>query len=108
MKKLAILAAAAALIATPAFAGTVEEVVKNGVQMDVGGMVIDVKYSPDGTFSAGDFGGKYKIDGKKLCITIEGLVDNQCTEYPEGKGPGDSFEVPSDFGPMKITINKKA
>jgi hypothetical protein len=106
MKKLALAAAAATLIASPAFAGTLDEVVKNGVSMDVGGMVIDVTYKPDGTFAAGDFMGKYKVDGTKLCLTIDGVIDNQCTEYPVGKVPGDTFEVPSDFGPMKITINK--
>jgi hypothetical protein len=112
MKALVIGALMAAFVAAPAFAAenTLDNMVKYGSSLDAGGMTFDLDYKPTsataGSFSAGEFGGAYKIDGTKLCLTIEGLVDNQCTEYPTGKAPGDSFDIPSDQGPMKVTIRK--
>jgi phosphate-selective porin len=111
--KLALLAAAAALVA-PAIAiaqtapsDTVKAVVEKGVTMEVAGNAGDIEYKTDGTFSGFDgmFAGTYKTDGNKLCITVDafGIVD-QCQEYPDGKKSGDSFELTSDMGPMKVTI----
>ena len=113
--KLVLLAAAAAL-AVPAIAiaqeatapsDTVKAVVEKGVTMEVAGNVGDIEYKPDGSFSGFDgmFAGTYKTNGNKLCITVEafGLVD-QCQEYPDGKKSGDSFELTSDMGAMKVTI----
>ena len=86
---------------------TVAAVVEKGVTMDVQGNVGDIVYKPDGTFSGFDgmFEGTYKTNGNKLCITVEafGIVD-QCQEYPDGKQSGDSFELTSDMGPLKVTI----
>ena len=115
MKTLTTFAMAAVLFAAPALAqtappsDTVQAVVEKGVTMEVMGQAGDIEYKPDGTFSGfdGQFEGKYKTDGNKLCITVEafGIVD-QCTEYPEGKKPGDSFEINSDMGPLKVTIRQ--
>ena len=110
--KLALLAAAA--FALPAMAqetappsDTVKAVIEKGVTMEVAGNVGDIEYKADGTFSGfdGQFGGTYKTNGNKLCITVEafGIVD-QCQEYPDGKQSGDSFELTSDMGPLKVTI----
>ena len=107
-----LLAATAALVAIPAFAqtapsDTIALVLEKGVTMDVQGNVGDIEYKSDGTFSGFDgmFAGTYKANGNKLCITVEafGIVD-QCQEYPDGKQSGDSFELTSDMGPMKVTI----
>jgi len=105
----------AALLAAPALAqtappsDTVKAVIEKGVTMEVMGQAGDIDYKPDGTFSGfdGQFEGAYKADGNKLCITVEafGIVD-QCTEYPEGKKSGDSFEISSDMGPLKVTIRE--
>ena len=112
--KLAPIMLAAAMLAAPAFAqeaaapsDTVAAVVAKGVSMDVGGNVGDIEYKADGTFSGFDgmFSGTYKTNGNKLCITVEafGMID-QCSEYPDGKKSGDTFELPSEMGPLKVTI----
>lgn len=115
--RLTILAAAAALMAAPALAqdapappsDTVKAVVEKGVTMEVMGQAGDIEYKADGSFSGfdGQFAGTYKTNGNKLCITVEafGMVD-QCTEYPDGKKAGDSFELASEMGPLKVTIRQ--
>lgn len=113
--RLTALAIAAALIATPALAqdapaappsDTIKAVTEKGVFFDIMGMEIDMDFKPDGTFSgmAGAFAGTWKADGKKLCLTIPGMIENQCTEYPDGKKSGDTFEITSDNGPMNVKI----
>lgn len=113
MKKIAI--ALVALLAAPAFAqtpappsDTVKNVTEKGVMLDFAGTPVDISYKADGTFAGmgGQLAGTWKADGKKLCITIPGMVENQCTEYPDGKQPGDSFEIAGEQGAMKVTINK--
>lgn len=112
MKKLAIalvaLIAAPALAQTPAPASdTIKAVTEKGVIFDMMGMPIDMNFKADGTFSGmgGQFAGTWKADGKKLCLTIPGMIENQCTEYPDGKKAGDKFEITSDQGSMGVTIN---
>jgi hypothetical protein len=116
--RLTVLALTAALIAAPAFAqeaaapaaappsDTIQAVTEKGVLFDVMGMEIDMDFKADGTFTGmqGAFAGTWKADGKKLCLTIPGMVENQCTEYPDGKKSGDSFEVASDQGSMMVKI----
>jgi hypothetical protein len=115
--RLTVLAIAAALMAAPGFAqetpapaappsDTVKAVTEKGVFFDVMGMEIDMEFKADGTFTgmAGAFAGTWKADGKKLCLTIPGMVENQCTEYPDGKKSGDTFEVSTDNGPMNVKI----
>jgi hypothetical protein len=113
MKKIAI--ALAALIAAPAFAqtaappsDTVKAMTEKGIVIEVMGMPIDIAYKPDGTFAGmgGQLAGTYKTDGKKICLTIPGMIENQCQEYPDGKKAGDSFEVAGEQGSMKVTINQ--
>ncbi len=112
--RLTIFAAAALALAAPALAqdaappsDTVKAVVEKGVSMEVMGQAGTIDYKADGTFSGfdGQFAGTYKTNGNKLCISVEAFgIDNQCTEYPDGKKSGDTFEVPSDMGPLKVTI----
>ena len=112
--RLTIFAAAAIALAAPALAqdaappsDTVKTVVEKGVSMEVMGQAGTIDYKADGTFSGfdGQFAGTYKTNGNKLCISVEAFgIDNQCTEYPDGKKSGDTFEIPSDMGPMKVTI----
>jgi hypothetical protein len=111
--KLTTIALAAVLLAAPALAqtaappsDTVKAVLEKGVSIDVGGMVGEIEYKADGTFSGfdGQFAGTYKADGNKLCITVPGMIENQCQEYPAGKKSGDTFELTSDMGPLKTTI----
>lgn len=113
MKAIILGAIAAALVAAPAFAADSTQVamVKNGATFDVQGMSLDIDFKQgasvnEGTFTiaAVGFDGTYKIDGKKMCLGIMG--QDSCSDYPEGKGPGDSFEITTDMGPMKVTIRK--
>ncbi len=108
-----VLGLSLALIAAPALAqtaappsDTIKTVIEKGMTIDVGGMVGSIEYKADGTFSGfdGQFAGTYKTDGSKLCLTVPGMMDNQCTAYPDGKKSGDTFEIPSDMGPLKVTI----
>jgi hypothetical protein len=108
---------ALALAAAPAFAqapaagappsDTIKAVIEKGVSVDVGGMVGNIDYKADGTFTGfdGQFSGTYKTDGNKLCITVPAMgLDNACQAYPDGKKSGDTFELTSDMGPLKTTI----
>ena len=75
------------------------------VTIDAGGMVGDIVYSPDGKFSGFDgmFDGTYKVDGNKICIE-SAVIGTSCSEYPDGKKSGDSFEMPGPQGTMTVTI----
>jgi len=116
--RLTTFALAAALLAGPAVAqdaapalappsDTMQAIVAKGMIMSVMGMEGDMTFTPDGNFSGfdGQFAGTYKVDGAKLCLTVPGMIENQCTEYPVGKKSGDKFIIQSpDIGDIDITI----
>ena len=99
-------AAALAALATPALAGTLEEVTTKGIVLNVQGMDIDVDYTPDGKFTAmgGEITGEWRIDGDKLCTKSNFQPEESCTQYPKGKKSGDTFEVQGAQGPVSIRI----
>jgi hypothetical protein len=113
------LAAGACLFAAPILAqtppagappsDTIKEVIAKGVMVNFGGMEVDFAYNADGTFTGagagGQFVGKYRVDGKKFCITSDMLPQELCQEYPDGKKSGDTFELTSDFGTSTVKIN---
>jgi hypothetical protein len=101
-----IVAAALAALATPAFAGTLEEITTKGIVLSVQGMDIDVTYTPDGKFTAleGQVTGTWRIDGDKLCTTSNFEPQEQCVAYPKDKKSGDSFEVTGPQGAAMIKI----
>lgn len=105
MRKL--LAAAAVLaFATSAAADTLQEVTTKGIILTVQGMDIDVKYTPDGKFTAmdGQVTGTWKIDGDKLC-TVSNMDPNEsCVAYPADKKSGDAFELTSPMGTANVKI----
>jgi hypothetical protein len=118
MKRLAFAVAAFALVAGPVLADpaapapagaqpndNIAAILAHGDSIDVGGMSYDLTFKGDGTFNGGEFAGTYKVDGANLCITIEGIVNNQCTAYPAGKKSGDSFTIQGDMGPYTVTIH---
>ncbi len=102
------LATGIALTAAPAFAqdsDTIKTIVEKGSKLEVMDMAFEFTYKADGTYADNQgTGGKYRVDGKKLCLTPDALGQELCSEYPDGKKSGDSFEITSDFGPMKVTI----
>lgn len=116
--KLTTFAVAAALLAGPAFAqaaapvlappsDTMQAIVEKGMTMTIMGMSGNMDFAKDGNFSGfdGQFAGTYKVDGAKLCLTVPGMVENQCTEYPVGKKSGDTFIIQSpDIGDIEIAI----
>jgi hypothetical protein len=111
--RLLALALAAGLLAAPVLAqtaapasDTIKAVTAKGVTMSVQGMDFDIDFTPDGNFTGagGQFAGTWKADGKKLCLTIPGMIDNQCTEYPDGKKSGDSFDITNDQGSITVKI----
>ena len=115
--RLTTLALAAALLAGPALAqqapalappsDTLQAIVEKGMTMSVMGMSGNMDFTKDGNFSGfdGQFAGTYKLDGAKLCLTVPGMIENQCTEYPTGKKSGDKFVIAdANIGDIEITI----
>jgi hypothetical protein len=106
MRRLVIIAAAVAALATPAFAGTLEEVTTHGIIITVQDMQIDVTFTPDGKFTAldGQITGTWRIDGDKLCTTSNADPNESCVAYPKDKKSGDSFELTSPQGTATVKI----
>lgn len=106
MRRLLTATAAVLALATPAFAGTLEELTTKGMILTVQDMQIEVTYTPDGKFTAmdGQVTGTWKIDGDKLCTTSNFDPSESCVEYPKDKKSGDTFEVTGPQGSATITI----
>ena len=95
----------------PAFAdepSTLDFVTTKGVVMKVGGMDVDVNYTPDGKFTAfgGQVTGTWKVSGDTMCSTNSMDPTESCVVYPKGKKPGDAFELVGPAGPFTVVINK--
>lgn len=108
MRGLLITAAlVAAFIPGLAAADTIKEVIAHGEIVTIQGMDIDVKFTPDGKFTAldGQMTGTWKIDGDKLCTAAPDLgVPESCATYPKDKKSGDTFEVTSPDGAATVKI----
>jgi hypothetical protein len=110
--KRAIIALSLALATAPAFAqtpappsDTVAGIVAKGMKIAVMDMEFDLAFKADGTYAdPSGMGGKYRVDGKKLCLTPDAFGMELCNDYPDGKKTGDKFEITSDFGPMTVTM----
>ena len=104
--RILLAAAAIAALSTPAFADTIEEVVKNGIVLNIQGMDIEVTYTADGKFTAmdGQVTGTWKRDGDKMCTSSNFDPNETCAEYPKDKKSGDSFEVTGPQGSATIKI----
>ncbi|MBU1378424.1 MAG: hypothetical protein KKE02_05930 [Alphaproteobacteria bacterium] len=106
MRHLFAAAFAVLALATPAAADTLQEVTTKGIILSAQGMDIDVKYTPDGKFTAmdGQVVGEWRIDGDKLCTKSNFDPNEQCVAYPKDKKSGDSFEITSPQGTATIKI----
>ena len=104
MKTKLIAGLALALAAAPAFAqapagapatDAVKVVLEKGLIIDIMGMPVDMMFNKDGSFAAmqGAFPGKYRVDGKKVCISSDAMPEESCMEIPDGKKSGDSFNM---------------
>ena len=98
--------AACSFAATPAAAGTLEEIVAHGIVLTIQGMEIEVTYTPDGKFTAmdGQVTGAWKIDGDKMCTSSNFDPNETCTAYPKDKKSGDSFDLEGPQGSVTIKI----
>lgn len=102
------LAAAPVFAQTPAGAppsDTVKLIVEKGMKLAVADMEFDLAFKADGSYGdPSGQGGKYRIDGKTLCMTPDAFGQELCNEYPDGKKSGDKFDLTTDFGPMTVTV----
>lgn len=118
MKKTLIIAGAVLALAAPAFAQdktTLEYVTTKGtvIKAQAQGMdlTLPMTYKADGTYSTEVMGqtggGKWRIDGEKLCSISEMNPSETCIAYPAGKKPGDEFKITHPMlGEASVTINK--
>jgi hypothetical protein len=112
MRKLIVAGVLAAGLAAPAFAEdtTLSLIVAKGVTLSIMGMEVPVKYNADGTFVADvqgqQMGGKWRIDGDKMCQSSDMQPEERCQAYPVGKKAGESFDLETEMGPMTIKINE--
>lgn len=88
---------------------TLYYVVREGIVMTVQGHVIPIDYAEDGTFSGAASGtrfeGTYRLEGNRICTASSLSMSETCTAYPEGKRPGDEFEVTSPaLGSVRVRI----
>ena len=106
MRRLIIVAAALAALATPALASTLTEVTTHGIILTIADMDIPVTYTPDGKFSAmdGAVTGTWKIDGDKLCTSSNFAPEVTCVAYPKDKKSGDTFTLESPQGSVQVKI----
>jgi hypothetical protein len=110
MRKLIIAAAALGLgvFATPALAGTLQEITTHGMVVTIADMSFDLNFTPDGKFtdSTGQLTGTWKIDGAKMCTSSNLDPNETCAEYPADKKSGDTFDldIPAAGASIKIHI----
>lgn len=113
MKKLALTIAVLAL-ATPAFADdaaeandTITHMIANGAVVSAQGAEYVLSFEADGSFAddAGMVAGTWKATGNQHCLSIPGMIDDMCSEYPDGKTAGDTFDIETEMGPMTVTLN---
>ena len=114
MKKFAMAIAALALVA-PAFADdeaaatndTITHMIASGATVLAQGQEFVMTYGADGSFAdeSGMLAGTWKASGNQHCITVPGMFEDMCSEYPEGKTTGDAFDIDTDMGPITVTLN---
>lgn len=91
---------------------TLQAVLRNGVILISQGRSIPITYQEDGTYSGEVsgvvFSGSWRIrDNTRMCTSSSLSPLETCTGYPEGMGPGDTFEVTSaTLGRVRITIRE--
>ena len=72
------------------------------------GIGYSVVWAENGTYTADGFSaiytGEWRRDGDTFCIHPSGDPET-CSVYPDGKSPGESFEIMSDlWGPVTVQI----
>jgi hypothetical protein len=112
MKRIVALAAAAALlVAAPAFADTMQNGVGNTfVVTNAEGATVHYHFNADGGFTASTpdgqqvAAGTYEVTNGQLCITPTG-GERGCTAYVGDKNVGDTWtQNGTDGGPITVTL----
>ncbi|TNE35899.1 MAG: hypothetical protein EP347_12265 [Alphaproteobacteria bacterium] len=107
MKKFGIAAfSLSVLFAAPAFAGTLEEVIANGMTIETANATYTVTLNDDGTYTT-DIGieGTWEQSGDEICFTRT-TGESSCQVLPDGKVSGDSWEGETAAGESAtVTIN---
>lgn len=115
--RLVFVAAAAAMLAAPAFAQdptTLQNVTTKGtvLKADMQGTPVELPmtYKADGSYTTSAMGqditGKWRIDGDKLCTQNSMSPSETCIAYPAGKKPGDEFTIEHPMlGSVAVKIN---
>jgi hypothetical protein len=104
--------AAIVLACAPAFAqappsDTLKVVLEKGVVFTVEGRNYEFIPKPDGSYSdtGGAAVGKYRIDGKTLCVMPAEYGAEACFQFPEAKRSGDKFDVTNEHDqPATVVI----
>ena len=104
--------AALTLACAPAFAQatpseTIKTVLAKGAIFTVQGQDYEFIPKADGSYAniKGDAMGRYRVDGKALCITPDAYRTEACFELPETKTSGDKFDVTNEHDqPATVTI----
>jgi hypothetical protein len=104
--------AAVLLACAPAFAqappsDTLKVVLAKGAVFTVEGRNYEFVPRPDGSYAdiKGAAMGKYRIDGKTLCVTPTEYGTEACFVFPEAKASGDKFDVTNEHGqPAAVTM----
>ena len=112
MKRLAALAAAAALLAAaPALADTIQNGIGNTfVVTNAEGQTVHYQFNADGSFTASTpdhqqvAAGTYEVANGQLCITPTG-GERGCTAYVGDKNVGDTWtQNGTDGGQITVTL----
>jgi hypothetical protein len=97
--------AAVLLACAPAFAqappsDTLKVVLAKGAVFTVEGRNYEFVPRPDGSYAdiKGAAMGKYRIDGKTLCVTPTEYGREVCFPVPEGRKSGETFEAVNQHG----------
>ena len=103
----ALLGAGAPAFAQAPPSETIKAVLAKGAIFTVQGEDYEFVPKADGGYAniKGDAMGRYRVDGKALCITPDAYRSEACFELPEMKKSGDRFDVTNEHGqPAVVTI----
>jgi hypothetical protein len=100
------------LACAPAFAqappsNTLRAVLQKGAVFTADGRDYEFVPRQDGSYAdiKGAVMGKYRIDGKTLCVTPAEYGTEACFDFPDAKGSGDKFEIRNEHDqPATVAI----
>lgn len=84
---------------------TMDALVENALQIEIGGNVTTGHFSADGSYSdSAGASGRWSLDGSQLCLFLGDEV-TRCSGLPDDKALGDSWSIETpDGAPVTLTI----